>query len=136
MKYCARCGNQLVDEAMVCPNCGCMTGKMPAPAVVSAPAPASANKKMAGSWLPLVFSILGWNNLFFFVLYYFDVSFGCVMYNMLGTSVAPLLGLLSAIVYLKGDNKVCPILGLIFSCMAIFVKFILVVICGVGRFYW
>lgn len=23
MKYCAKCGNQMVDEAVVCPSCGC-----------------------------------------------------------------------------------------------------------------
>ncbi|MFR0796435.1 MAG: zinc-ribbon domain-containing protein [Oscillospiraceae bacterium] len=23
MKYCAHCGAQLVDEAVVCPKCGC-----------------------------------------------------------------------------------------------------------------
>ena len=23
MKYCAKCGNELVDEAVVCPKCGC-----------------------------------------------------------------------------------------------------------------
>ena len=23
MKYCTQCGNQLVDEAVVCPQCGC-----------------------------------------------------------------------------------------------------------------
>ena len=27
MKYCAKCGTQLIDEAIVCTNCGCMTGK-------------------------------------------------------------------------------------------------------------
>lgn len=23
MKYCSHCGNQLLDEAIICPNCGC-----------------------------------------------------------------------------------------------------------------
>ena len=23
MKYCQQCGSQLVDQAVVCPNCGC-----------------------------------------------------------------------------------------------------------------
>lgn len=26
MKYCEHCGNQLVDEAVVCPKCGCAVG--------------------------------------------------------------------------------------------------------------
>ena len=25
MKYCTHCGNQLVDEAVICPKCGCPT---------------------------------------------------------------------------------------------------------------
>ena len=26
MKYCSQCGAQLVDEAVVCPKCGCAVG--------------------------------------------------------------------------------------------------------------
>ena len=26
MKYCAHCGKELMDEAVVCPNCGCPAG--------------------------------------------------------------------------------------------------------------
>lgn len=26
MKYCSRCGNQLADEAVICPQCGCAAG--------------------------------------------------------------------------------------------------------------
>jgi uncharacterized membrane protein YvbJ len=26
MKYCSKCGNQLFDEAVICPQCGCATG--------------------------------------------------------------------------------------------------------------
>lgn len=25
MKYCAHCGNELLDEAVICPKCGCPT---------------------------------------------------------------------------------------------------------------
>ena len=32
MKYCSHCGNQLVDEAYVCPNCGCRVQRDPAAA--------------------------------------------------------------------------------------------------------
>ena len=27
MKYCEKCGNQLMDEAVLCPKCGCPAGK-------------------------------------------------------------------------------------------------------------
>lgn len=26
MKYCTKCGNELMDEAVICPKCGCSTG--------------------------------------------------------------------------------------------------------------
>ncbi len=26
MKYCTKCGNQLIDEAVICTKCGCSTG--------------------------------------------------------------------------------------------------------------
>ena len=30
MKYCEKCGNQLLDEAIMCPKCGCaVAGKHP-----------------------------------------------------------------------------------------------------------
>ena len=32
MKYCAKCGKELFDEAVICPGCGCATGKAPAQA--------------------------------------------------------------------------------------------------------
>ena len=25
MKYCVKCGNELVDDAVICPKCGCAT---------------------------------------------------------------------------------------------------------------
>lgn len=29
MKYCAKCGKELFDEAVICPGCGCATGTVP-----------------------------------------------------------------------------------------------------------
>ncbi len=26
MKYCQKCGKEIMDEAVICPNCGCATG--------------------------------------------------------------------------------------------------------------
>lgn len=34
MKFCTKCGHELVDEAVVCTNCGCATGT-PAPASIT-----------------------------------------------------------------------------------------------------
>lgn len=30
MKYCSKCGYKVVDEAVICPNCGCSIGTSPA----------------------------------------------------------------------------------------------------------
>ena len=27
MKYCAKCGKEIMDEAVICPNCGCAPGE-------------------------------------------------------------------------------------------------------------
>lgn len=29
MKYCTHCGSELVDEAVICPHCGCATERFP-----------------------------------------------------------------------------------------------------------
>lgn len=29
MKYCSKCGKQLLDEAVVCVGCGCLVGEIP-----------------------------------------------------------------------------------------------------------
>ena len=29
MKYCEKCGNHLLDEAIMCPKCGCSVGSKP-----------------------------------------------------------------------------------------------------------
>jgi uncharacterized membrane protein YvbJ len=28
MKYCTSCGKEIMDEAVICPHCGCATGKV------------------------------------------------------------------------------------------------------------
>jgi len=28
MKFCSKCGNELFDEAVICPKCGCATGDL------------------------------------------------------------------------------------------------------------
>ncbi len=35
MKFCSKCGKELVDEAIVCPNCGCAVVETSVPKEVS-----------------------------------------------------------------------------------------------------
>ena len=51
MKYCSQCGKELVDEAVVCPNCGC---------AVQAPANQQEDKPSTGlNILAFLFPLVG-----------------------------------------------------------------------------
>ena len=51
MKYCSQCGKELVDEAVVCPNCGC---------AVQAPANQQEDKPSTGlNILAFLFPVIG-----------------------------------------------------------------------------
>lgn len=62
--FCSKCGKEIHDEAVVCPNCGCSTGKN-----VSAPGVPVEEDKTSGGLiavsilLPIVGVILGIVNL-------------------------------------------------------------------------
>ena len=117
MKYCVKCGNQLMDEAVICTKCGCAVQQ------ISATAPAektklisvSSDENSVCSWIPLVFGILALVDAVLFLLdfWYFDV---------VGTSACPLLGIITSIKYFKGENRIYSILGLIFSCVSIVIN--------------
>ena len=74
MKFCEKCGHQLLDEAVICTNCGCMV--RPPQSAPKAPQNIAQNTEMAekekkGSCLDVfnfVFSILSVLCLFFILL--------------------------------------------------------------------
>lgn len=56
MKYCSKCGTQLVDEAIVCTGCGCAVESAP----ISAPTVAVETKNNSGlATAAKVFMVLG-----------------------------------------------------------------------------
>mgnify|MGYP000849841131 CR=1 FL=1 len=57
MKYCSKCGNELLDEAVICPKCGCPVAAEGVPVVPSAPTLKNAKIKSA-STLNLIAFIL------------------------------------------------------------------------------
>lgn len=57
MKYCYKCGNELFDEAVICPKCGCPVAAEGVPVVPSAPTLKNAKIKSA-STLNLIAFIL------------------------------------------------------------------------------
>ena len=61
MKFCSKCGHELVDEAVVCVNCGCSVADPATPAAPAAPAVADAPNigfAILGFFIPLVGLIL------------------------------------------------------------------------------
>ncbi len=61
MKFCTQCGKQLVDEAVVCPSCGCSQGNL-------TPTHRDDSKSFAWALLGFFFPLIG------FILY-------CVWYS-------------------------------------------------------
>ena len=55
MKYCSKCGKELVDEAVVCPGCGCAQGNTNVPEKADA---SSFGWALLGFCIPLVGLIL------------------------------------------------------------------------------
>lgn len=47
MKYCEKCGKEILDEAVVCPSCGCSTQTTPASAPASVANDKAENPKTA-----------------------------------------------------------------------------------------
>ena len=61
MKFCSKCGHELVDEAVVCVNCGCSVADPTTPTAPAAPAVADAPNigfAILGFFIPLVGLIL------------------------------------------------------------------------------
>lgn len=48
MKYCTKCGKEIMDEAVVCPNCGCAVGQTAAAPVAVAVPKKAKNAKIFG----------------------------------------------------------------------------------------
>ncbi len=53
--YCKKCGNEIRDDAVICPKCGCATGNKKAPVVEYSP---SFGWALLGFFIPIVGLIL------------------------------------------------------------------------------
>ena len=79
MKYCAKCGNELIDEAIVCTKCGCMVEAAPQvykpkPVPQKYSAPAAPVTESNVSWVTLAAGIFSFSLLFFFLFDYFTLG--------------------------------------------------------------
>ena len=101
MKYCSKCGKEIFDEAVICPNCGCATAPtatVAATANVDAP---NTGFAVLGFFIPLVGLILYLMNkdtmplkaksagkgalIGFCVSLVFSIIYGVVVGSMLGS---------------------------------------------------
>ncbi len=58
MKYCTKCGHELLDEAVICPNCGCAVEGTNYSAPAAAPAaPASGDSTL--KMIAKIFMVIG-----------------------------------------------------------------------------
>lgn len=101
MKFCTKCGKQLFDEAVICPNCGCNTPSATT-AVTQADAP-STGFAVLGFFIPIVGLILYLMNkdtapqkaksagkgalVGFIVSIVFSIIYGAVIGSLIGSSL-------------------------------------------------
>ena len=58
VKYCSKCGNELLDEAVICPKCGCPTENNQSKTIIDEHNNATARKNLFTGLLLNVFSII------------------------------------------------------------------------------
>ena len=118
MRYCSKCGGELLDGSVICMKCGCMIEPDDASKTTEKGKLASvvSDNKMDSSWIPLFFGVLALVNVLWFYWGYYDI---------LGTSACPLLGIVTSIKYCKSEKRVYSILGIIFSCVSVLIKLIM-----------
>lgn len=58
MKYCSKCGKELIDEAVVCVHCGCSTGKNGTAPLIEADDAPNTGFAVLGFFIPIVGLIL------------------------------------------------------------------------------
>lgn len=57
--FCQKCGKEIMDEAVICPHCGCATGVRPKTEVSKKPYKLSFGLVMLCTFLPVVGIIMG-----------------------------------------------------------------------------
>ena len=121
--FCSKCGNELMDEAVVCTKCGCLVGqpnKQPRPQknVTTVTKIVEADSTKSG-WIPLTLGILALISTVINYLFYiladnllFTLTGVC---SAAGLGCCALLAIITGIKHLSANIKVLPILGLAFG---------------------
>ncbi|MBE7090640.1 MAG: zinc-ribbon domain-containing protein [Clostridiales bacterium] len=124
MKFCTSCGNQLLDEAVICPKCGCT---------------AQINQSIRKNGfcfhsLPLILGFVGLISSLFYLVQYIIIfhnhqnpDFILAISSFLSYSGLPFCGVLAIFSGIKGlheNNKLFSTIGIIFGGISIFLQFI------------
>ncbi len=59
MKFCQKCGKEILDEAVVCPNCGCMTNPTASKSIIAEDDSVSVGLCVLSAFIPL-FGLIYW----------------------------------------------------------------------------
>ena len=119
--FCSKCGNELLDEAVVCTKCGCLVGqfnKQPRPQKTTVTKIVETDSAKAG-WIPLTLGILALISTV--INYLFYILADSLLFTLVGVCSAAglgccaLLAIITGIKHLNANNKVLPILGLSFG---------------------
>ena len=127
MKYCSKCGNELLDEAVLCPKCGCMVNEIDKMIIDEKPEQpvekkTESNEDVSGT-IVFLFGILSILFNFLHVWSFIDgYSFTFVAVGVIATS---LLGM-----YLGFKNKKSKgaVAGLVMSIFCAFTSIITVIV--------
>ncbi len=151
MKFCSKCGNELRDEAVLCPKCGCMVpGKKISGQSTNVQKKSTideeqkiekqattSNSKIG--WMAFTFGIL---SLVHAILYLIDITTSIALFDSLrsfvinvGIRSTPLLAIITSIKGLTEEKNVYLILGLIFGCIAVLI-FLILSIDSYNSYYW
>ena len=141
MKYCSKCGTQLIDEAYVCTHCGCLVEHE---ALLTSKKTKNAKEndaKKCSSWVPFVLGIMSLIGMIFLIVLTFvdfnDYSMGQInqsyfylnrLVTYFGLLPCAPLALIFGIKYLlKSErtlDKTFSIIGLCFGSLSTLMNFI------------
>lgn len=141
MKHCSKCGSQIMDEAIICPKCGCIADYQNEFVIVKKNNDAACcqDNSCNSNWIPLIFGILALISSVFLVVYIYAMSsltwfirnFGIFT----GLYACGLLAIMSSIKELKKGMKINSLLGLIFGCMSLLTN-IITMILSYDKYYY
>lgn len=132
--YCRKCGNEIMDEAVICPKCGCLTGTQPLP--TTQPNSSTNNKKtnsglQTAAKIFLILACIGSG------ISTFSMFISCVSMNALAPELTGVYGIFAVICigifildicmtthYTKAINEGIPVGTAFKVCTLLFVNLI------------